>query len=156
MCRKYDMLNLHPAVPGGPTGTWQEVIWKLIETGAQETGVMMHLATPELDKGPPVTYCAFSIRGKPFDRYWSAIAGRSIEEIQQTEGENNGLFKLIREYGLARELPLIVATIKAFADGKVRVTPNKQVVDAEGKPIKGYNLTGEIEGLLKQGGKTNS
>ncbi|NIN00786.1 MAG: phosphoglycerate transporter, partial [candidate division Zixibacteria bacterium] len=46
MCQKYDMLNLHPAAPGGPAGTWQEVIWKLIETGAESTGAMMHLVTP--------------------------------------------------------------------------------------------------------------
>jgi len=26
MCHKYDMINLHPAPPGGPTGTWQEVV----------------------------------------------------------------------------------------------------------------------------------
>ncbi len=31
MCRRYPMLNLHPASPGGPKGTWQEVIWQLIE-----------------------------------------------------------------------------------------------------------------------------
>jgi len=67
MCRKYNIINLHPAAPGGPTGTWQEVIWQLIDGMAQETGVMMHLVTPELDKGPPVTYCTFPIRGKPFD-----------------------------------------------------------------------------------------
>jgi phosphoribosylglycinamide formyltransferase-1 len=70
MCRKYDMINLHPAAPGGPKGSWQEVIWQLIETKAKETGVMMHLVTPRLDEGPPVAYCTFSIRGEPFDRYW--------------------------------------------------------------------------------------
>jgi folate-dependent phosphoribosylglycinamide formyltransferase PurN len=52
MCREYDMINLHPAAPGGPTGTWQEVIWQLMAQNAQETGVMMHLVTPELDRGP--------------------------------------------------------------------------------------------------------
>src|SRR4030042_517517 len=31
MCDKYDIINLHPAAPGGPAGTWQQVIWKLIE-----------------------------------------------------------------------------------------------------------------------------
>ena len=28
MCRRYALLNLHPALPGGPTGTWQQVIWQ--------------------------------------------------------------------------------------------------------------------------------
>ncbi|MBM2831693.1 MAG: phosphoribosylglycinamide transformylase, folate-dependent, partial [Dehalococcoidia bacterium] len=37
MCRRYDMINLHPAMPGGPTGTWQEVIWQLMDGRAEET-----------------------------------------------------------------------------------------------------------------------
>ena len=145
MCQKYNMINLHPAAPGGPTGTWQEVIWQLIESEAEETGVMMHLVTPELDKGPPVTYCTFSIRGEPFDRYWAEIQGKSVAEIKKEQGENNRLFQLIRQHGLAREFPLIIATLKAFSQGKIRISPEKQVVDAEGKPIKGYNLTDEIK-----------
>jgi folate-dependent phosphoribosylglycinamide formyltransferase PurN len=139
MCRRYNMINLHPAAPGGPKGTWQEVIWQLIDNKAGETGVMMHLVTPELDMGPPVTYCTFPIRGEPFDRYW-----RELEKIKKIQGENNPLFKLIRKHGLAREFPLIIATLKAFSQGKVKITADKKLVDAEGKPIKGYNLTDEI------------
>jgi folate-dependent phosphoribosylglycinamide formyltransferase PurN len=144
------MINLHPAAPGGPTGTWQEVIWKLIEVKAQQTGVMMHLVTPELDKGPPVTYCTFSIRGRPFDGYWHKIEGRTVAEIKKAEGESNALFKLIRKHGLAREFPLIISTLKAFGDGKIRITRDKQIVDAEGKAIKGYDLTRDIEKRLSK------
>jgi phosphoribosylglycinamide formyltransferase-1 len=144
MCNRYNMINLHPAAPRGPKGTWQEVIWQLIESKAEETGVMMHLATPELDMGPPVTYCTFPIRGKPFDKYWAEIKGQSLEEIKQKQGENNPLFKLIRKHGLAREFPLIIATLKVFSQGKVNITADKKLVDAAGKPIKGYNLTDEI------------
>ena len=143
MCQKYNMINLHPAAPGGPTGTWQEVIWQLINDKAQETGVMMHLVTPELDKGPPVTYCTFPIRGKPFDEYWDAIEERPLGDIKREEGENNPLFKLIRKHGFARELPLIVSTLKAFSQGRVKIMAGK-VVDAERKTINGYNLTDEI------------
>ncbi|MBA7601237.1 Phosphoribosylglycinamide formyltransferase [subsurface metagenome] len=150
LCQRYNMINLHPAVPSGPTGTWQEVIWQLIDCQAQHTGVMMHLVTPELDKGPPVTYCTFSVRGEPFDRYWNEIKGYSIEEIQKREGAKNPLFKLIRKHGLAREFPLIVSTIQAFSRGKVRISPDKQVADVEGRPIKGYNLTDEINKLVRR------
>ena len=73
------MINLHPAAPGGPAGTWQEVIWQLIEGDAMETGVMMHLVTSELDKGPPVTYCTFPIRDTPCDRHWTEIKNQSLE-----------------------------------------------------------------------------
>jgi phosphoribosylglycinamide formyltransferase-1 len=150
MCRKYDMINLHPAAPGGPKGSWQEVIWQLIEAKAKETGVMMHLVTPQLDEGPPVAYCTFPIRGEPFDRYWREIEGQSIEEIKQSQGESNRLFKLIRKHGLAREFPLIIATIKAFSRGKVRIKKGK-VIGADGRKIKGYNLTRAINKLPKKG-----
>jgi len=144
MCQRYNMINLHPAAPGGPAGTWQEVIWQLIDNQADETGVMMHLVTPQLDKGPPVTYCTFPIGGKPFDKYWDEIKGHTVEGIKKGQGENNPLFRLIRQHGLAREFPLIISTIKTFSQGKIRISPEKQVVDAEEKPIKGYNMTDEI------------
>lgn len=150
MCRKYDMINLHPAAPGGPAGTWKEVIWQLIECKAEATGVMMHLVIPELDKGPPATYCTFPIRGKPFDRYWDEIRDYPLEKIRKEQGENNNLFRTIRQHGFTRELPLIIATIKAFSGGKVKVTADKQIVDAANKPIKGYDLTEEINEQVKE------
>ncbi len=149
MCRRYNMINLHPAAPGGPTGTWQEVIWQLIDNKAHETGVMMHLVTPELDKGPPVTYCIFPIRGKAFDRYWDKIERHPLNEVKRGEGENNPLFKLIRQHGLAREFPLIIFTLKAFSQGEIKITVDKKVIDSEEKLINGYNLTDEINELVK-------
>jgi len=150
MCQRYNMINLHPAAPGGPAGTWQEVIWQLIDTEAKETGVMMHLVTPELDKGPPVTYCTFPIRGKPFDGYWDEIKGYSPQQIIKSQGENNCLFKLIREHGLTREFPLITSTLKVFSEGIIRISPEKQVVDAKGRPVNAYSLTDEIDELVKE------
>lgn len=144
MCRRYHLLNLHPAPPGGPKGTWQEVIWQLIAARAERSGAMMHLATPEVDEGPVVTYCTYPIRGGPFDRLWRKMEGRDLEEVRAREGEANPLFAEIRRHGVARELPLIVETLRAFADGRVRIV-DKGVVDAAGRPIPGYDLTAEIE-----------
>lgn len=149
MCQRYTMINLHPARPGGPSGTWQEVIWKLMEQQAKETGVMMHLVTPELDSGPPATYCTFPIRGGSFDEGWQELEGSSLAEIKRSQGEANSLFQLIRRHGVSRELPLVVTTIKAFSEGKVRVQGQK-VVDASGEPIKGYDLTKEIDDIVRQ------
>lgn len=148
MCAKYTLLNLHPAAPWGPKGTWQEVIWQLIEGKATETGVMMHLVTPDLDRGPVVTYCAFPIRGGEFDRLWKEIEGKSVAEIKSTEGEESALFKLIRAGGVKREIPLVVATIKAFSEGRVKVIDGK-VFDSAGKEVSGYDLTGDIEKMVK-------
>jgi len=148
MCQKYNMINLHPAAPGGPAGTWQEVIWQLINGKATETGVMMHLVTPELDKGPAVTYCTFPIRGEPFDEYWQDME-KLPPNSPERHSEDNPLFKLIRQHGLAREFPLIKATLKAFSQGQVSVTADRRIIDADENPISEYNLTEEINELVK-------
>ncbi len=146
-CQRYNLLNLHPAPPGGPTGTWQEVIWQLMEQGASTAGVMMHLATPKLDQGPPVTYCTYGVRGPAFDGLWAELEGRSAGEVRASEGEGNRLFREIRRQGVMRELPLVVATLRAFADGKVRIEGGR-VVDTDGRPIAAYDLTQEIDRLV--------
>jgi folate-dependent phosphoribosylglycinamide formyltransferase PurN len=145
---RHPLLNLHPAEPGGPAGTWQEVIWQLIERKASRAGVMMHLVTGVLDEGPPVTYCTYSIRGPSFDSLWAEVEGRSVQQLQSQEGEANPLFCEIRRQGVLRELPLVVATLCAFADGKVRIDCGS-VVDANGQPSAPCDLTAEIDRLVE-------
>ena len=147
LCQRYDLLNLHPAAPDGPPGTWQEVIWWLIERGADHSGVRMHLATPELDMGPPVAFCTYPIRDPAFDELWGDAERRGVAAVKEEEGEENALFRKIRRQGVARELPLVVATLRVFADGRVRVR-DKRVVDAGGREIAGYDLTDEIERIV--------
>jgi phosphoribosylglycinamide formyltransferase 1 len=97
MCSKYNMINLHPALPDGPKGTWQEVIWTLIGQRAAESGIMMHLVTPQLDRGPLITYCRFPIIGKEFDGLWGENRELSLSRIKSEQGENNPLFRAIRQ-----------------------------------------------------------
>jgi len=149
MCDKYEIINLHPAAPGGPAGTWQQVIWKLIGDKADTQGIKMHVAIPALDMGPTATYCTFPIRGQAFDNLWEEIKGRTVEDIKAKEGVENPLFKKIREYGAVREVPLTIATLKVFSAGKIKITKDRQVVDAAGRLIKGYDLTGEIDKMVK-------
>lgn len=149
MCQKYDIINLHPAAPGGPAGTWQQVIWQLIEEGADAHGVKIHVAIPELDMGPTATYCTFPIKGKAFDGFWDEIEGMTVQEIKDSQGTDNSLFKEIRHHGYVRETPLILATIKAFSEGRVKITPDRQVIDNTGRVIEGYDLTTEIDQLVK-------
>jgi phosphoribosylglycinamide formyltransferase-1 len=149
MCEKYPIINLHPAAPGGPAGTWQQVIWKLIEMQAKLQGIKMHVAIPELDMGPTATFCTFPIRGPAFDKHWAEIKGRSVEDIRKTQGVGNPLFKTIREHGTVRELPLTVATLKVFSQGKIKITRDRRVVDAAGSVIPGYDLTREIDAAVK-------
>jgi folate-dependent phosphoribosylglycinamide formyltransferase PurN len=136
LCQKYDMINLHPAPPGGPTGSWQEVIWALIQNKAETAGAMMHLVTPELDRGPVISYCLFSIKGEPFAEYWR-------------KDNKNMLFRLIRQHELAREFPLITLTLKSLSRGEVSIK-NRRVINAQGKLIRGYNLSGKVDEEVKK------
>lgn len=151
MCRAYDMINLHPAAPDGPKGTWQEVIWELLEERADRTGVMLHLVTEELDRGPVITYCVFPIVGGDLEPLWrdfdARLESRTVDDIAKEDGEGNPLFAEIRRRGFIRELPLIVHTLRVFAEGEVRV--DNGTVIADGRPVPdGYDLTEEIDNAL--------
>ena len=141
---RYPLLNLHPALPDGPVGTWQSVIWQLIAQGAHNSGVMIQQATADLDRGPAVTYCRYKIRGGPFDAAWKEIAGRPVSRLRRTEGENLRLFRLIRFHGFSRESPLIIATLRAFGERRLRFA-GQRVVDIEGRPTPPLDLTEEID-----------
>ena len=145
MAGRYPFLNLHPAAPEGPTGTWQDVIWQLIDERAQRSGVMIHLATDELDKGPPVTSCGYSLRGPAFDELWKEIGDSTSAELREREGETLPLFREIRRHGAARELPLVIATLRAVAEGQV-VIEDQRVVDAQGGTLEGsLDLSAEVD-----------
>ncbi|MBN1376539.1 MAG: phosphoglycerate transporter [Dehalococcoidia bacterium] len=149
MCNKYNMINLHPALPEGPKGTWQEVIWTLMEQQARESGVMMHLVTPELDRGPVITYCKFPITGSTYYDLWINTLMQRVSQLKTEQGENNALFKAIRHAGFIRETPLIINTLKAFSSGKIKITEDKKLIDSRGNYIPGYDLTKEIDNMLK-------
>ncbi len=153
MCRRYTMINLHPANPGGPKGTWQEVIWQLIENRFYETGAMMHLVTSELDEGPPITYCTFAIRGEGFDPLWDDLERKLMEkrmaDIIEDEGEGNPLFMEIRRQGVRREVPLMVYTLKALAEGGIRVMEGR-VINEKGEEAGPILLNDEIEGYVRE------
>ena len=138
MCSRYTIINLHPAAPDGPVGTWQEVIWDIIETRASHSGVKIHLVTPELDQGPTLTYCTYPITGREVDDHWESIKGRKVAELKSKEGEDLPLFKLIRQQGMRRELPLMVKTLKSIAEGGISLDRNRS--------IKPHDLTEKIEG----------
>ena len=122
LCTRYTMINLHPALPGGPTGSWQQVIHSLIDAKIPETGAMMHLVTPELDRGPAISFFRIPVRGG---------------------------FDDIRQDGVIRELPLILMTLKEFADGRISVRDRK--VFADGVELKaGYDLSAAVNDWLAE------
>lgn len=138
LCRRFTMINLHPAAPDGPDGTWQEVIWQLINQRATHSGVKIHLVTEELDQGPTITYCRYPILGKAFDHHWNAIGDASVDELRKTFGEGLPLFQAIRTEGVKRELPLLVETLASLSRSQIPLPPDTPPQD----------LTANIEELI--------
>lgn len=154
LCNNENMINLHPALPDGPKGTWQQVIWKLIKEEAKETGSMMHLVTPDLDRGTPITYCRVPIRGTNFDFRWNKMGAKlkrqRLSEIIENEGEDEPLFKAIRDRQFLTEIPLLIHTIGEFANGNVKIEdygPERSVFT---KIRSGHDITSLVNDHLKQ------
>ena len=148
MCRERAMINLHPALPDAPSGMWQDVIWQLIEEDAAEHGAMVHLVTEVLDGGPPLGYCSFLIRDALLAPLWDEL-GRVGLEAAKAEGERQPLFAEIRRRGVARERPLVVATLIALANGSVRIEEGRPV-GPDGPIEGGLDMTGRVERLIKE------
>jgi phosphoribosylglycinamide formyltransferase-1 len=108
----------------------------LIDSKADAAGAMMHVVTPELDRGPVVSYCLFSIKGKPFAKYWR-------------KEDRNTLFRVIRQHELAREFPLITFTLQSLSRGELSIR-ERRVIDAQGRPISGYDLTQRVDEQVKK------
>jgi phosphoribosylglycinamide formyltransferase 1 len=155
MCARYAMLNLHPALPGGPTGTWQQVIWQLLGTGATETGALINMVTPELDRGPVVAFDRFPITGGAFDPLWTAfcekVLARGLQSVIDEEGEAEPLFALIRVTGEAREIPLLYRTVAQFVLGRLHAGQGR--VTAAGRegaqPELPLDLTAEVDAQVE-------
>jgi len=107
LCDALPLLNLHPAAPGGPAGTWQQVITRLIEAGAAETGLQLQRVTTRLDRGPVVTYCTYPIRGPGFDPLRAARPDPA--------DRGSPLFQAIRAAGVAREEHFIIESLREYA-----------------------------------------
>lgn len=152
-CEKYDMINLHPALPDGPKGTWEEVIWEVIREGHDRHGIMIHLCTKEWDRGDALTYCEFAVRGPGFDGLWEDLKEKlsvsTLDEIIKKEGTDEPLFKKIREEGTKRELPLIISTIDLLASGKVKII-NKKLTWNGKIPEHPYDMTATVEDSLRR------
>ena len=124
MCRRYPFLNLHPALPDGPIGTWQEVIWELIQTRADRTGAMIHLATEQVDRGPVVSYCTVPLRGDCFDPLWDDLEQVDLPSVKAEQGDDHPLFRAIRAAEYRREPYLLLETLRAADDGQLPTAPD--------------------------------
>lgn len=133
-------VNLHPALPDGPVGLWQQVIWKLIDQRATETGNMTLIVTNDLDRGPQLTYDRVPVAGAEFDELWKAIGVWTGPQLKEAAGEDHPLFSAIRAAGASREPVLLLETLKAMSQGTLSATnPPKAPID----------LTDQVEAALR-------
>lgn len=132
-CRKYTMINLHPALPDSYKGTWEEIVRAVVDNGDDQYGATVHLCTPELDRGEPIAYDAF-----PLDKLKAKYQSR--EE----------LVKAIRAEELKREAYLLTAAIKMIVNGEVLLKDGK-VLNPRGNRLSEYpNLATSIDAQLKK------
>jgi phosphoribosylglycinamide formyltransferase 1 len=141
------MVNIHPALPWGPKGTWQEVIHQLIAEQAAEQGIMVHLVTKELDRGPVISYCRFAIGGEGWDHLWEQWKADINPDSAREIRESHPLFRKIRLEGEKRELPLLSGAIRELAYGKIIIRDRQ--IWAEGQlQQEGVDLTSAIEDII--------
>jgi len=144
-----DMVNIHPALPWGPQGTWQEVIHQIISDEAKEQGIMIHLVTKTLDRGPVISYCRFPIVGNEWGPLWDQWRQEIKTDSTREQRENHPLFKKIRAEGEIRELPLLRSAIREVAYGTITVQGKK--IRTGGKiPEDGVDMTPAIEEMISQ------
>lgn len=141
LCSEYLTLNLHPALPGGTIGMWQQAVWDVIQQDLDETGAMIHVSTEEVDEGPVLSTTRFSVKTPDLQSMWSDLTGKDVSTLPETDGEDLPLFKAIREAGLLRERPLLIETLKAVSSGRIDPSDNSDVVD----------LSDEVEAVVAQG-----
>ncbi|MEZ4501633.1 MAG: formyltransferase family protein [Dehalococcoidia bacterium] len=146
---QHAILNLHPALPTGPAGTWREVIRHLIRTRTSESGVMLHLAIAEVDAGPVVAYCRYPLDDEALAPLWRDIeATAPLETLDDATIEDSALFAAIRQRGMAYESPLLVAALEAFASGRLRAEGGR-VLDANGRDAEAVDLTHEVRAAIE-------
>jgi phosphoribosylglycinamide formyltransferase-1 len=101
-CRRYPLINLHPALPDTYKGTWEEIVGQVVDNDDMSYGSMVHLCTPDLDRGQILTYDSF-----PVDDLLGS--GRSREDLVRS----------IRGREVQREVHLLMETIKLILKGSI-------------------------------------
>jgi phosphoribosylglycinamide formyltransferase-1 len=132
-CRRYPLINLHPALPDTYKGTWEEIVGQVVDNGDARYGSTVHLCTPELDRGATIAFDSF-----PTERVIRAELGRE------------GNVKAVRAEELRREAYLLMETIKLMVLGKVRIEAGV-LVDEHGGKVRPVCLGAEIDRALDIG-----
>ena len=107
-CRKYTIINLHPALPDTYKGTWEEIVAKVVENGDESYGATVHLCTPELDRGETLCYDSFL-----------------LSHIKSDHPKKDEQIKQVRAVELKREAHLLIGAIRMIVDGEITIKDGK-------------------------------
>ncbi|HSV41787.1 MAG TPA: formyltransferase family protein [Methanomassiliicoccales archaeon] len=131
-CKRYVLINLHPALPDTYKGTWEDIVGQVVDDNDQSYGSTVHLCTPELDRGATIAYDSFD-----------------VEPLRAMFPERDDLIKAVRAKELLREAYLLMETVKMLVDGGV-VIRDGRLYDAQGRPLHGHPcLADRIDERLK-------
>jgi len=145
----YTTLRFRPALPNGPSGDRSTITWQLIGTRALKSGSTVDFLTEyNPDRGTPLTYCDYSIKSEKFSPFWldldTKMKSLSMKQIMETEGENNLLFKTIKETGGVWEKPLLNLTIQWLSTGEISIK-DQEIYFNDELQSEGVCLVEEIE-----------
>ena len=146
LCTKFKFINLHPALPDGPKGTWEQVIVQLIDNDQDYSGLNVHIVTKNLDAGESLGYCKFPIKSDLYNNAWKQFYLESETNYRNIIYEDLDLFTLIREQILLREKYLLVFAINYLINNKEVL---EQLFNRKfNKDFKSVDFSLQIEKLL--------
>lgn len=144
LCNEFRFINLHPALPKGPKGTWLDVIKYLISNNITESGLNVHVVTNKLDAGQSIGYCNFSYAN--FNEEWEEYY-ELTKNSKKINYQNLKLFSLIRNQILDREKILLLCVIEEFLKNKQKLEDVFHEPDKL-RLLKSINYSSRIDAML--------
>lgn len=117
-CRRYRLINLHPALPGTYKGTWNEIVPRVAESDDPAYGATIHLCSPVLDCGAPIAFDSF-----PLEDLRDSLPGDELAPA-------------IRQREVEREVPLLMEAIRMLVDEEVTIR-GEELFDRNGRRLDG-------------------
>jgi len=124
-CKRFTIINLHPALPDTYKGTWEEIVGKVVDNDDSRYGATVHICTHELDRGETLSYDSFS-----------------LDDIKARFTTKEELVQRIRAEEVKREAHLLIETIRMIVDGDI-VLKQGEVFDRRGERMTNYPCLAE-------------
>ena len=144
LCNEFRFINLHPALPKGPKGTWVDVIKYLISNNITESGLNAHVVTNKLDSGKSIGYCNFYYGNS--NEEWKEYYELS-KNSKKINYQNLKLFSIIRNQILDREKILLLFVIEEFLKNKHKLDDVFDEPNESGL-FKSINYSSRIDAML--------